>query len=125
MKINHFIIDKAEKHLTVEFTIKEETSTISLSFEYLRISSPENSAKKMKSGQIAVISHKKNVILLNIEHVGKYGYRIIFDDEHSAIYSDNYIHSLAVEHDMRWQTYLEELKSSGHSREAMINIKQL
>ena len=125
MKITHFIIDNVEKSLTVEFSINENITNIVLSFEYLRISSPIDSAKKMKNGQVAIISHKKQVNLVNIERVAKYGYRLIFNDDHSAIYSEAYIHTLAIEHDMRWQAYLDKLKVSGHSREAMIEIKQL
>jgi len=72
-----------------------------------------------------VTSHKKNVLLTHIESVAKHGYRLIFDDGHSAIFSEEYIQTLALEYESRWKNYLDELKISGHSREAMIDIKQL
>ncbi|PKH85538.1 gamma-butyrobetaine hydroxylase-like domain-containing protein [Colwellia sp. Bg11-28] len=125
MKITRFIIDSALHNLTVEFSANENITSTQLSFEYLRISSDANSAKKNKAGQIQVTSHKKNVLLISIESVAKHGYRLIFDDEHSAIFSEEYLQTLALEYETRWQTYLSALKDSGHSREAMIDFKQL
>jgi DUF971 family protein len=123
MKIAHFIIDNALHNLTIEFSASTARENTQLSFEYLRISSPANSTKKPKTNQ--VISHKKDVLLVTIESVAKHGYRFIFDDEHSAIYSEQYIQTLVLEYEVRWQDYLAELKTSGHSRDTMIDFKQL
>ena len=117
MNIIGFIINNAEKNLTIKF-IKSKVAQ--LSFEYLRVFSPTTSNK-----QQALVSHKKSITLTAIENVGKHGYRIAFDDQHSAIYSSDYLDLLIKEHDQRWQHYLSELKASGHSREAMINITQV
>tara|TARA_R100001377_G_scaffold16664_1_gene8411 strand:- start:2517 stop:2894 length:378 start_codon:yes stop_codon:yes gene_type:complete len=125
MKITRFIIDGALHNLTIEFSANENITSAQLSFEYLRISSDANSAKKNKAGQIQVTSHKKNVLLISIESVAKHGYRLIFDDDHSAIYSEDFLQTLALEHEIRWENYLSDLKDSGHSREAMIDFKQL
>ncbi|HBY86021.1 MAG TPA: hypothetical protein DEO86_09115, partial [Colwellia sp.] len=91
MKITRFIIDGALHNLTIEFSANENITSAQLSFEYLRISSDANSAKKNKAGQIQVTSHKKNVLLISIESVAKHGYRLIFDDDHSAIYSEDFL----------------------------------
>ncbi|WP_057832575.1 gamma-butyrobetaine hydroxylase-like domain-containing protein [Colwellia sp. TT2012] len=125
MNITHFIIDNNQHNLAIEFAASQTIESALLSFEYLRISSPASSAKKLKTGPAAITSHKKAVRLIKIESVAKHGYRLIFDDGHNAIYSGHYIQILAVEYDVRWQHYLTELKASGHSREAMIDIKQL
>jgi DUF971 family protein len=127
MKIARFIIDNALHNLTIEFSASAAIENSQLSFEYLRINSPANSTKKPKSGQALtqVVSHKKDVLLVNIESVAKHGYRFIFDDEHSAIYSEQYIQTLVLEYKVRWQDYLDKLKTSGHSRDTMINFKQL
>jgi len=119
MDIQSFIINTNEKSLTINFINGEAAC---LSFEYLRVFTPElnNSAK-----QQTLITHKKSVTLSAIENVGKHGYRFIFDDQHSAIYTPEYLTLLIKEHKQRWQHYLVELKASGHSREAMINITQL
>lgn len=130
MKITGFIIDNALNNLTIEFSADAAITNVQLSFEYLRISSPTNSAKKSNVNQAGkasaqVTSHKKAVQLINIESLAKHGYRFIYNDEHKAIYSEEYLQMLAVEYETRWQYYLSELKASGHTRDAMIDIKQL
>jgi len=123
MKIARFLIDNTLNNLTIEFSADVAIENIQLSFEYLRISSPANSTKKSKTSQVT--THKKDVLLTNIESVAKHGYRFIFDDDHSAIYSEQYIQTLVLEYELRWQDYLAELKTSGHSRDTMIDFKQL
>lgn len=119
MKIKQFIISNNEASLTINFSNGEDAC---LRFEYLRVFSPpiSNSTK-----QNALVTHKKLVKLITIEAVGKHGYRLIFDDQHSALYSTEYLLQLIQEDEQRWQHYLTELQASGHSREAMINITQL
>lgn len=130
MKVNHFIIDKSKNSLQIEFLAdglfsNESKVQAELSFEYLRISAPENQVKKVKSAKTTVISHKKDVELHHIESVAKHGFRLIFDDDYQSIYSAEYLKILSNEYNERWQEYLNILKISGHSREAMIEIKQL
>ena len=119
MNIKKFIINHNEKSLTINFIKGKATC---LSFEYLRVFTPtmSNSPK-----QQALVTHKKLVRLNAIENVGKHGFRLTFDDQHSAIYSSEYLALLSKEYEQRWQHYLTELQASGHSREAMINITQL
>lgn len=117
MIINGFIINNTEKKLTINFVNSKFTQ---LSFEYLRVFTPTTGNK-----QQVLVGHKKSIMLTTIENVGIHGYRLTFDDQHSAIYSSEYLEQLIKEHVQRWQHYLNELKSSGHSREAMINITQL
>ena len=119
MSIKKFIICKNEKSLTINF-VKGKAAC--LSFEYLRVNTPQLSSS---AKQESLVTHKKNVVLNSIENVGKHGYRFIFDDQHSAIYTGDFLALLTSEHKQRWQQYLEKLKASGHSREAMINITQL
>jgi len=118
VKIERFTLNQSQKHLTIAFSRKK---VFELSFEYLRVFSPQT----MENKTSAIETHKKQVLLVVIEAVGKHGYRFIFDDNHSAIYSFSYLEVLAVEQKQRWQQYLDQLKASGQSREAMINIKQL
>lgn len=124
MKVSQFIFDNSQQQLTLVLSGADGLVRKQLSFEYLRISSPEKSPTKPNTPQ-AIISHKKDVLLINIESVGKHGYRLIFNDSHSAIYGEDYLEIIAVNYDDRWQQYLSALKTSGHSREAMIDIKQV
>jgi len=119
MNIKSFIINTNKKSITINLI---NGDTACLSFEYLRVFTPEiNNSKK----QQALVTNKKLVTLSAIENVGKHGYRFVFDDQHNAIYSAEYLTLLIIEHEQRWQHYLTELKASGHSREAIINITQL
>lgn len=119
MHIKSFVINTNKKSITINLSNGDADC---LDFEYLRVFTPQinNQAKPQ-----ALAPHKKLVMLDAIENVGKHGYRFVFDDQHSAIYTTEYLNTLIIEHDERWQHYLSELKASGHSREAMINITQL
>ncbi len=116
--VSRFIIKPEQALLEVIF---DQYSSFSLSFEYLRVFSPD---EKNHSGD-KIVSHKKSVQLRKIESVGKHGYRFLFDDQHSAIYTGNYLAKIFHEHDMRWQHYLTEISKSVHNREASINFKEV
>lgn len=124
MKVNQFILDNSQQLLTIVFANNEKTIEEQLSFEYLRISSPEQSSAK-PNADLSLISHKKGVLLVNIESVAKHGYRFIFSDNHTAVYSEDYLETIALNFETLWQQYLSALKVSGHSRETMINFKQV
>ena len=119
MTITTFIINKKDRSLTINF-VKGKASC--LSFEYLRVFPAQENKAPQKT---PLITHKKHVVLNVIEQVGKHGYRFIFDDQHSAIYSAEYLELLIKEYEQRWQNYLAQMKASNHSREAIINITQL
>jgi len=120
-EITHFVLDPAAGSLAVTINDKE---TFNYGYEYLRVLSP-NRAKGKPGAVVPPVSHKKQVKLLTVEAVGKHGYRLCFDDQHQAIYSPELLIELAKNHDVLWQAYLDELKSTGHSREAMIDITQV
>jgi DUF971 family protein len=122
--IDRFILNKKKAELSLSCTPNKINTgeTVILSYEFIRVMSPQGS--KAKQGK-AVFSHKKNVQLQSIESVAKHGYRFIFDDQHNAIYSESYLEELCQRHPQLWQQYLEQLKASGHSREAIIDITQL
>lgn len=123
MKITKFNIDNGQKSLFIDFYDNNGVkNTAQLTFEYLRINSPEG---QDKNGKAPVIFHKKDVLLANLESVAKHGYRFIFNDGHKTIFSESDIQTLVVEKESRWTSYLKELKLSGHSRETMIDFKQL
>lgn len=117
-EIQAFSIVAKNNELLISF---DNNSSYALSFEYLRVYSPLASQGK----NAALVTHKKLVKLIKIESVGKHGYRFIFDDNHQAIYSTDYLNMLHKEFEQRWQHYLNEIEKSPHSREASIDITQL
>ncbi|MCW8865294.1 MAG: gamma-butyrobetaine hydroxylase-like domain-containing protein [Colwellia sp.] len=119
MRIERFTLNDKQNTLTLVF---HDGNDSELTFEYLRVYSPAISAKKESS---TLVTHKKSVKLSDIESVGKHGFRFLFNDQHSAIYSCEYLIKLCQEQEQRWQDYLDQLKTSGHTREALIDITQL
>jgi|TARA_B110000238_G_C16101263_1_gene428315 DUF971 family protein len=119
--IERFILNNNKAELGLSFASNKINNgeIVCLPYEFIRVMSPQGSKSK------TVISHKKNVKLQSIESVAKHGYRLIFDDQHSAIYSNSHLEQLCQRHKELWQQYLEQLKTSGHSREATIDITQL
>lgn len=121
--IKAFTLAAKKKQLNIVFDKKHSKYNLDLSYEYIRICSPLDGidVPHVKT----IVAHKKSVQLTNIESVGKHGYRFIFDDNHSALYSGEYLLMITNEQEQRWQHYLFELKKSGFSREATIDITQL
>ena len=103
------------------------------SYEFLRVLESSqatsafaaNAAGNPKGKAPALATHKKDVLLTRIESVGKHGYRLIFDDNYQVIYAEAELALFHQQADLLWQTYLQQLSTSGHSRDAMIDIKQL
>jgi len=122
--IDRFILNNKKAELSMSFAKRKinDGEIVSLSYEFIRVMSPKGGNTKQGN---TPISHKKNVKLQTIESVAKHGYRLIFDDQHSAIYSENYLREICQHHTELWQQYLEKLKTTGHSREAVIDITQL
>lgn len=84
--------------------------------EYLRVYSP--SAEVRGHGKPVLQTGKQHVSLTGAEPAGRYALKLIFDDGHdSGLYTWDYLHQLAIEHDSRWQDYLEQLQIAGASRD--------
>lgn len=89
-----------------------------LSSEYLRISSPSAEVMGHGPGQEVPQVGKRNVLITNIEPVGRYAIRIVFSDGHdTGIFNWPYLRQLIVEKETRWPDYLEGLNSKGLSRD--------
>ena len=121
MPIERITIDRSNNQLSIEFADKFQQN---LSFEFLRVYSPAiKTAKKGQPNQ--PVSNQKMVNLVAIDTVAKHGFRLHFDDTHNAIYSAQILEEFAHNKARLWQEYLDALATTGHSREAMIEIKQV
>lgn len=117
MQITKFILNASRDQLTVEFSDKFRDL---LPVELLRVYSP---ATNKKQGNIE--AHKRQVKLILIEPLGKYGFRLHFDDQHQAVYATELIRHLLDNKESLLQKYLSDIKAAGINREATIDIKQL
>ncbi len=120
-KITQLVLEASNHSLQVEFDHKH---VYQYDYEYLRVFSPvEMQTKRDKT--LPDVYHKKQVQLLSIEPAGKHGYRFIFDDNHSAVYSIDCLLMLHRDHAVSWPQYLNHVKNSVQTREDAINFTQI
>jgi DUF971 family protein len=88
-----------------------------LPLEYLRVYSPSAEVRGHGPGQEVLQVGKEDVNVTAIEPVGTYAVRLCFDDGHdTGLYSWEWLHHLAVNHDRLWQEYLARLEKAGYRR---------
>jgi len=84
-----------------------------LSFEFLRVHSPSAEVKGHGPGQETLVVGKQAVGIKDLEPVGQYAVRLIFDDGHdSGLYSWKYLRELGRDQVTLWQRYLERVRVS-------------
>ena len=100
--------------LELEF---DDGEKFELSCEYLRVHSPSADVKGHGPGQEVLQTGKENVNIKEIEPVGNYAVKLIFDDGHNTgLYSWSYLYELGIEHENNWMNYLDALKKVGYVR---------
>jgi DUF971 family protein len=107
--------DPETKVLRVTF---EDGTNSDLPAEYLRVESPSAEVQGHSPSEKKILRGRRHVGILDIEPVGNYAVRLIFDDLHdTGIYSWRYLRELGQAHGVRWQQYLDALKARGLSRD--------
>lgn len=87
-----------------------------LSYEFLRVHSP--SAEVQGHGQPILQTGKRHVMIRDLEPVGNYAVKIIFDDSHdSGLYSWSLLKELCDNKDSLWDRYLQQLEQAGAKRQ--------
>lgn len=110
------ILHQKSKQLELAF---DDGARFQLPFEYLRVMSPSAEVKGHGPGQETLQVGKRDVMLLEIEPVGSYAIKLVFDDGHdSGLYSWDYLHELGANQEALWQDYLRQLEEAGASRDA-------
>lgn len=95
----------------------DDGNHVRLGAEYLRVESPSAEVQGHGPGQKKVPAGKRNVAIIDVQPVGNYAVRLVFDDGHSTgIYGWGYLAELAREHDRRWESYLDALAAAGQTR---------
>ncbi len=97
----------------------DDGTSFTLPAEYLRVESPSAEVQGHSPEERKTVPGKRNVMILEVQPVGNYAVRLVFDDMHSTgIYSWAYLHELGRDHEKRFQRYLDELAEKGLSRDA-------
>jgi DUF971 family protein len=106
---------KKSRRLVVTF---DDGNVFDLPFEFLRVHSPSAEVKGHGPGQETLQTGKQNVGIVDIQPVGHYAVRLIFDDGHdSGLFTWNYLFELGSDQASRWQAYLDRLKAAGYARQ--------
>lgn len=96
----------------------EDGAHFELPFEFLRVMSPSAEVRGHGPGQEVLQTGKRNVQLTELEPVGSYAVKLVFDDGHdSGLYSWEYLRQLGSNQDRLWQDYLKQLEEAGASRD--------
>ena len=108
-------LHKDRRALSVVFDNGER---FELSAEYLRVKSPSAEVQGHSPDERKTVAGKKNVAILELQPIGNYAVRLVFDDLHSTgIYSWEYFLDLGRHQEAYWRDYLDELAAKGLSRE--------
>tara|TARA_B100001750_G_scaffold240386_1_gene250026 strand:+ start:590 stop:940 length:351 start_codon:yes stop_codon:yes gene_type:complete len=105
---------KKSRLLTISF---QNGRSFDLPFEYLRVSSPSAEVRGHGPGEGTLQVNKQNVEIDEIEPIGHYAIKIIFNDGHdTGLYTWDYLYELGSEQQLRWQEYLDRLAAEGYAR---------
>lgn len=106
---------KDKKTLSVSF---EGGDSFALPAEYLRVKSPSAEVQGHSPDERKTVPGKRNVTILEVNPVGNYAVRLVFDDLHSTgIFSWDYLAELGRNQPKYWQDYLDELAAKGMTRD--------
>jgi DUF971 family protein len=106
---------KEEKIVEIDF---DDGRRFSLPAEFLRIESPSAEVQGHGPGQKQIVAGRRHVGIMNLEPVGNYAVRLIFDDLHdTGIYSWDYLYHLGMTQETLWRDYLAQLDATGQSRD--------
>ena len=107
-------LHKDRKTLTVGF---DSGDSFDLSAEYLRVRSPSAEVQGHSPDERKTVAGKRNLAILEVNPIGNYAVRLVFDDMHSTgIYSWDYLYSLGRDREANWQDYLDEIAGKGLTR---------
>jgi DUF971 family protein len=107
-------VKRAARRLDVSF---DDGSSFSLPAEYLRVMTPSAEDRGHGAGPGRLVFGKEAVGIADLQPVGRYAVRIVFDDGHdTGLYSWDELHRLGKNREALWKGYLERLAREGKSR---------
>lgn len=87
--------------------------------EYLRVYSPSAEVRGHSPEQGVLQVGKERVNISDIEQVGNYAVKLVFDDGHdTGLYTWDYLYELGEHREEYWRRYLAALAKAGASRVA-------
>lgn len=113
--VSELELDRARRELVVRY---DDGITFTFPAEMLRVMSPSAEVQGHGPDQRVTVPGKRHVGIRDLEPVGNYAVRILFDDGHdTGLFSWAFLRRLGDEADSRWATYLKALEREGLSRD--------
>ncbi len=107
--------NRSDKALTVTF---EDGQSFTIPAELLRVESPSAEVQGHGPGQKTTLAGRRHVSVIQIEPVGHYAVRLVFDDLHdTGLYTWQTLYRLGRDQAQIWADYLAALEAQGLSRE--------
>ncbi len=95
----------------------EDGQIFTLSCEFLRVHSPSAEVRGHSPEQAVLQLGKEQVNIKDIEAVGNYAVKLVFDDGHdTGLYTWDYLYELGSRHTEYWRRYLAALSAAGIER---------
>jgi DUF971 family protein len=123
MRVKELVLHARSKVLEVTFV---QGQHFSFSFEFLRVNSPSAEVLGHGPGQEVLQTNKRDVDIKQLEPVGNYGVKPVFDDGHeTGIFSWDYLFHLGQNQERLWGEYLSRLDAAGASRDALPQMRSI
>ncbi len=107
-------LHQRSRQLEVSF---DDGHCFTLSCEYLRVYSPSADVRGHSPEQAVLQLGKEQVNIKDIEAVGNYAVKLVFDDGHdTGLYTWDYLYELGTRHTEYWRRYLAALSAAGVER---------
>jgi DUF971 family protein len=110
----NILLHTASHELEIEF---DDGKTFTLPTEFLRVYSPSAEVRGHWGDNAKLQLDKQDVNIEDIQPVGSYAIKIIYDDGHdSGLYDWDYLYELGKKQAIYWTDYLDRLHRAGHKR---------
>ncbi len=107
--------NRKTKELSLSF---EDGQSFSIAAELLRVESPSAEVQGHGPGQKTLVAGRRHVGIIDIEPVGSYAVRLVFDDLHdTGLYTWATLYRMGRDQKQLWADYLAALDKAGLSRE--------
>jgi len=114
-RLTHIKLHKSRQAVDLSF---DDGLQQTLSAEYLRVFSPSAEVRGHGGDQMMLVLGKEAVRIVDVEPVGRYAVKLVFDDGHdSGLYDWDTLHDLSRNLDRYWSEYLGRLAAVGIERQ--------
>jgi DUF971 family protein len=123
VRVKELVVHAKSRVLDVTYA---DGQKFSFSFEFLRVNSPSAEVLGHGPGQEVLQTNKRDIDILQLEPVGNYGVKPVFDDGHeTGIFSWDYLLHLGQNQERLWGEYLAKLSAAGATRDALPQMRSI